>query len=677
MLALLAAHAILVAVVAIRALGPTRADYDPWGFAWAAGGACVVGLVGIVTVRQHVRALVAALAVLAAAAVLTPGAVVIVLLCLMSAYVLGLRLLRFLRTGAEATLSWPILLLVGVCVWVALVAATATLKMHFAPVYALILLAPLAFAWRDVRDALVRMHAGLRVTDSSTWTERGWLVLAFVVYVVHLFMVARPEAGYDANTMHLQISAIMADEHRFRFDVTRYAWALMPLGADWAYAVAYVLGGENAARAANLGFGLILCALVYQLVTRHAPREFAIATVVLVASTPLAFAETSSLYIENLWTAFLVASLLVALDFRARRIGSGTAWPALALLAAGAMQCKVIGVLWLAPLLAYAVWISWRSPPPRLPQARGWALVALAAVLGLWPYANAWIRSGNPVFPFMNTIFRSPLADATQSFDNPMYRTPLRPWSPYEVITESHRFMEGADGAAGLHWLLLLPLVLVLLLRRRSADHWLAASLATLFFVGVFTQQAYLRYLYPAFMLLAILGGWALADLGTRRVARIAILLVGGVLCALHIRLIHTGNWPNAQLCIACAFDRHARTGFIEQYMGDRIVADYLARNLVDAQVGFLMVNAPSPAGYTGYSRSSNWHDAPFYAGIISATSAADVEALARKYRLTHIVYRTRSPNMETPAIVAFRDARSKPLWKFQDYVVAVIDPPL
>ena len=58
-LALLAAHAILVAVVAVRALAPTRADYDPWGFAWAAGGACVVGLAGIVTVRRHVRALVA------------------------------------------------------------------------------------------------------------------------------------------------------------------------------------------------------------------------------------------------------------------------------------------------------------------------------------------------------------------------------------------------------------------------------------------------------------------------------------------------------------------------------------------------------------------------------------------------------------------------------------------
>lgn len=676
-LLLLAGHAVLLAWVAGKALSIERADYEPAGFAWVALGALAIAAIAVVGPVRHMRAVLLGLATVASAMLLTPGALAVVLLCLLSAYVLGVRVLRFLHAGAELTLPPTVPLLAGVCIWIGLVAATAGLKMHFAPVYALLLLGPLAFAWRDVRDSFTRLRLSVCAPTTRTWTERAWLALAFMVYVLHLFMVARPEVGYDANTMHLQVARLMAEEHRFRFDVTRYLWALMPLGADWAYAVAYVLAGETAARAANLAFGVVTCTLAYQLVIRHARRELALVSVVLLASTPLAFAETSSLYVENLWTAFLVAALLVALEFHARRIGSRAALPVLALLAAGAMQCKVIGVLWLAPLLAFAAWTAWRAAPPRLPDVRGATVMALAGVLGLWPYANAWLRSGNPVFPFMNALFRSPFADTTTSFDNPLYRAPLVPWSPYEVVIESRRFIEGTDGAAGLHWLLLLPLVLVLLVRRRKAEHWLCAALGTVFFVAVYTQQAYLRYLYPAFVLLAVLGGWALAELGDRRITRVAILLVGGALCLLHVRLIHTGAWPNAQICIACAFDRHARDDFMARYMGDRVIADYLGFNLPDARVGFLMLNAPSPAGFVGYSRSSNWHDYPFYKRVSTATSAADIEAAVREFRLTYIVYRTRSPDLENPAIVAFREARTRPVWKFQDYVIAVIDPPL
>lgn len=676
-LLLLATHAVLLAWAAARALAVERADYAPVGFASVALGALAVGTVAAAWPGRHLRAVLLALAAVASAMLLTPGALAVVLLCLLSAHVLGLRLLRFLHATEALALPPSIPLLAGLCVWIGLVGASAGLKMHFAPVYALLLVAPLVFAWRDVRDSFARLRAFLAAPTSFTWTERAWLALALMVYVLHLFMVARPEVGYDAGTMHLQIARIMAEEHRFRFDVTRYLWALMPMGADWAYTVAYVLAGETAARAANLAFGIVTCALAYRLVARHAPRELALASVVLFASTPLAFAETSSLYVENLWTAFLIATLLVTLEFRARRIGSGAALPVLALLAAGAMQCKVIGVLWLAPLLAYAAAIAWRAAPPRMPGMRGAAVMTLAAVLGLWPYANAWLRTGNPVFPFMNALFRSPLADTSASFDNPLYSVPLVPWSPYEVVMQSHRFIEGADGAAGLHWLLLLPLVLVLLVRRRRAEHWLCAALGILFFVAVHTQQAYLRYLYPGFVLLTVLGGWALAELGDRRMTRAAILAVGGALCLLHVRLIPAGNWPNAQICIGCAFDRHERDDFMGRYMGDRVIADYLANNLPDARVGFLMLNAPSPAGFVGYSRSSNWHDYPFYTRVSTATSAADIEAAAREFGLTHIVYRTRSPDRENPAIVAFRETRTRPLWKFQDYVVAVIEPPL
>ena len=672
---LLVVHAALVTTLVRKVMAVERADFDPWGFLWIALGSLAAGGLVVSLARQRAQAAMAGLALFASAVVLTPGATIVVLLCLLSAHVLGIRVLRFSRTDATRVLPWTIPLLVGTSLWVGMIAATAGLKMHFAPVYAALLLGSLAWARGEVRETAMRIRAFASAPVTRTWSERAWLAIAFAVFAIHLFLVARPEVGYDANTMHLQISALVSDEHRFRFDATRYAWALMPLGADWAYSVANLLSGETAARATNLAFGVLLCAVVFQLIRRHAPSEIALAMVTLLASTPLVFAETSSLYVENLWTAFLMATLLVTLELAARRVGPAGAWPALALLAAGAMQCKVIGAIWLAPLLAFAVWTSLRATPPRTPNARGTAIVVIAAVLGAWPYVNAWIRSGNPVFPFMNAVFRSPLADTAQSFDNPLYRAPLSPWSPYEVLIDSHRFIEGVDGAAGLHWLLLIPIVLLMLVRRRSAEHWRCAILAAIFFVGVFTQQSYLRYLYPAFMLLAVLGGWAVADLGVRPIARVVLLVAGCALVPLHIRTIYTGNWTNAQACIGCVFDSKARQAFVDNYMGERTVSAYLTHHLPNARVGFLILHGASPAGYTGFSRAANWHDGDFYWRVATTHSPADIEAMVRKYKLTHIVYRTGLPQAQTPAIVEFRETRSKPVWTFRDFVVAAIEP--
>ncbi len=679
LLLLLVAHAALLVWAALRPLGIERKDYAPLDFVLVTAIAFAVALVALTVGRRHVRALAVAGVAIAAAALLTPGAVAVVLLCLLSAQVLGVRLLRFLggREGnAYPGAPWPLPVLIGIGVWIALVTAVGGLKIHFAPVYVAVLLVPLAFAWRDTVDAVARLRSLAAAGSSFGWTERIWVALLVTMVVLHLFIVARPDAGYDSSTMHLQFAVLVEDLHRWRFDVERYAWAVMPMGADWAYAIAYILGGENAARFANFSFGVLAMGLVYELVRRHARREIALASVCLLVSIPLAFAETGSLYVENLWSAFLLATLFVTLDMARGTLPAARGWPLWALLAAAAMQCKVIGVLWLAPLFVYTLVAMARRADAKRPALRGLLVMAGATVIAAWPYANAWLRTGNPVFPFMNSLFRSPLADTTTSFTNPIYLVPLRPWSLYEVITDSHRFIEGGDGAIGLHWLLLLPLVVLAFTRRRPAEQWWCAALAAVFFAAVFVQQAYLRYLLPAFMLLAVLGGWAANDLPDGRRTRVAILVVGGLLCLLHVRLIPNGNWPNARLCLACSFDARARADFLSTYMGDRIVGDYLNRNLPDAHVGFLMLNAPSPGGYVGYSRAANWHDDRFYAVVANATTADDIDALVRKYGLTHVVYRTMAPERENAGIVAFRDTRTTPVWKFQDYVVAAVTPP-
>jgi hypothetical protein len=674
-------HAVLLVPAVEESLSAkTPTGYNALQMAAVVLAGLTVSAILFIGWRSGFRLATVAMLVIVGTALLTPGVVLLVALMLANAYVVGGRVLRWVGTKAEGyrAVPWIATLLVGSSIWIGVMAASASLEVHFLPVYALALALPLILGHVSVRDAFVSLWQALRRQSPPSPTEAAWLALLTAVALVHLFVVAKPDVGYDANAMHLEFARLLAARHRWSFDVTRYVWADMPLGADLSYAAAYILGGEAAARLVNFAFGVLACQVTYQLIRRYASSEVALASVCLLASMPLGLLETGSLHVENLWTAFLLATLLMVLDYARTR--SATALAACALLAAGAMQTKVIGVIWLAPIVAAVIVLLARGRGDHGVTGRcGWVLVC-ALVIAAWPYVNAWVRTGNPVFPFMNDLFRSPYFGVTRAFSNPVYEAPLRWTSLHDIFLASGRYIEGSDGAAGWHWLLLLPVIAVaFLLRRRPAVHWLCLGLAAVFFCGVFSQQAYLRYLLPFLMLTAVLGGWALQAVVINQGTRTALVVVGGILCLLNLRFIYTASWWNETLCPRCAIEDKARRNYLATYGPDRVVADYLNLSLPTARIGFFMLNAQGESGYLGYSRSANWHDVPVYGALIRATKAEDVLAVARDFRLTHaVIWEPPWDASQIPvavAISAFRDRYTTPVWRFQGRVVAAIKP--
>ncbi|HEX6137267.1 MAG TPA: glycosyltransferase family 39 protein [Casimicrobiaceae bacterium] len=623
--------------------------------------------------RRPARAIAIALFVLATALFL-PVAVLAVALLMLDAWLVGDALLRGLHPATQAAGEPDVGLatLVGIALFVGLVSVCAQFRVHYASVYGVLAVLPLLAALRRLPQHVARGRALL--PEPSAWcnAERAWLALLAVVLAMHLFVAAKPEVGYDAHTMHLQFARLVAASHAWPYDVGRYAWAVMPLGADWMFAAAYLLGGEPSVRLLNLVFGMVVGWLLYRLVRVAAPRLPALVTVTLFASSPLAFLVTGLLFSETLWCAFVVGTLIAAIEWLKTR--SVATLGALYLLAAGALQTKAITVLWLVPL-ALALIVASRGAVFEPRGARVRIVVALALVIGAWPYASAWWRTGNPVFPFMNTLFRSPLLDTAHSFDNPAYRQPLLPWTPYELVLDSGRFIEGAPGAPGFQWLMLFPVIAVAFaLRRRDRLQWLCVALGTVFFVAVYVQQSYLRYLLPALLVAAAAAGWALADLPDGRAPRAIVAVLGTVLIALNLRFMYTGSWTNAELCPRCAFDGEARTRYVAHYAPLSLVSEWLNANLPNARVGFFTVHDPSPAGYTGYSRSVHWHDRAVSEAFMRARGADDILAIARAWRLTHVVVRV-VPAPYERAITDFRDRYTRPVWEFENYRVAAIMP--
>lgn len=668
--ALVVAHAGLVAWAVSRTAETPWFYFELPAYAAVTGGAFVVFAVAFAAAPRYARALAWCGGLLASAALLTPGVTLQVLAQLLNAYVVGEWLLaREPGEGGRAPSRAVVSILAGVCVWIALVGATAAVPTHFTGVYAVALFVPLLLGWRKTAEALRRVGRALvQPTLRPSVAERGWLALLVAVVVVHLFLVAKPEAGYDAMAMHLQIPALVADAHRFAFDASRYAWAVMPLGADWAFTMSYLMGGEGAARLVNFSFAVLVGVLMYEMVLLRGRRDVALASVCLFAAMPLAYLQSSTLHVECLWTAFLMGALLLAIEGNERYAPRALA--AIALLAAGAMQTKVIGLIWIAPLAVYVAYRVVRERSYRDLAPRDWALVLLAVAIAAWPYVNAWVRTGNPVFPFMNAVFKSPLYDTVTSFNNPLYNAPLRPWSPYEIAYSSGRFIEGSNGAAGFHWLLLLPVILLACIRWRSRVQWLCIALAAIFFVGVYSQQSYLRYLLPYLALLAVIGGWAVSDIPDGRFVRGLLLVLGLAFVALDIRFIYTSNWANLGICPACAFDGEKRRAYMDLYAPDRVAVAYLNDHVRGARVGFLAIGG-SPAGYVGYSRAGNWHDNETFLTLTQARSVSDIVAFAKRHRLTHIVYRDPPHDTENPPLREFHERYTTPIYRGNGVVVA------
>jgi hypothetical protein len=674
LIALLLAHATLI-VVTIARLFP-ESPYNPPD---------TVNLRQLVTVtllaflglafgeRQRPGLAVGLGALAVAVALFRPGTVLSALLILLDAWLVGIAVLRAVQraTGERDPIDAAWAVLCGLAIAIGLLAVSGRFTVHYPVAYAAVLALPLMLSLRRLPDVLGQAASLVAARSRRPPSERIWLALLATVIVVHLFVAAKPEVGFDAHTMHLQFARMLAVRHAWTYDVTRFAWAVMPLGADWMFALAYLLDGEACARLLNLAFGLVAGRILYSLIRTGAGALPALIGVTLFASAPLAYLVTGALFSETLWCAFLMGTLTAAVAWLRTR--SAVALAALYLSAAGALQTKAISLLWLAPLCVWLA-IAARGAALRWPT---WPLrlaVIGALFIGAWPYANAAWRTGNPLFPFFNSVFRSPLFDTSVSFENVAYRAPLLPWTPYALVMNSGRFLEGAPGAPGFHWLLLIPIIAAAYaLRRRRPLQWACIALGAAFFVLVFVQQSYLRYLLPALLVAAAAGGWALHDLPDRRAVRIGLTVAGVVLIAVNLRFMYTASWFNANLCRRCSFDAQARQQYIAHYAPLRVVSDWLNANLPDARVGFFLLD-PSPAGYVGYSRAWSWHDSAGFRALKDARAADDVLALARGFGLTHVVVRVVTEPYEA-AIVAFRDRDTRPMWQFDNYRVAVVAP--
>lgn len=436
---------------------------------------------------------------------------------------------------------------------------------------------------------------------AATARERSSFALLLFVLGTHLLAALKPEISSDGLSMHLALPAFVAHQGYWPFDHTHAIWSLMPAGADALYTGVYLLGGEAAAKLLNFAFLAITCALLVRIARRWTTPEGAYLCAALFASTPLVQLVTGSLFVENVWAALLLGAVIVMVEEGDSRVAG--------VLAGAAIAVKLIAVAFALPLAALALRGKSRI-----------AALALALVFALPPYFFAYAKSGNPIFPFANAVFRSPDYDAKTSFKDPRFGDLHASWTaPYDLTFRSAMYVEGQGGAAGFQYFALL-LPALLLLRKRDQ-----AVIATVCVAGtgiVLLGAPNLRYAYAAMPLASL----ALTWLPLRAAASLGLI-------ALNLWFLPSSGYYNPDFAL---FRKQGIAPFIAEKAPVRMLIEQLNREAPGQPAAFFSTDAT--AGLRAAAYTDTWHNENYWEHVRNAPDAAAIAEQFRTLGIHHVI---------------------------------------
>ncbi|HSD17984.1 MAG TPA: hypothetical protein VLC71_12095 [Thermomonas sp.] len=447
------------------------------------------------------------------------GTVLAGLLLALAALGIGTRVSDGVRSPAIA-------LLVGLAMLAALVGWLLPFPIHRRWVY--LLFAALVIMWRARALAVLLRDSAASLREGAS-RHPAWAILAIAAATVASLGLWLPSLNYDDNAVHLILQAQLLADGYYHLDVQSQSWAVAPWANNVLHAVAAMLAGHEA-RAVVAAIWLLLGidgARRLALALGATPRV-ALAAAAVFAAQPFTGYFTTTMQVDGASAAILLQLAAVAALPAVQRPGP------LAIGAIGGLllALKTVNLLFASPLL---VWLAWSSMPGLRLQ---WTLRMLAILLPVAAssYAYAVLVTGNPLFPFFNAVFRSPYYPLENMRDL-KWMAGVTWRAPWDLLFRSGSFGQYYPGASGVAVLATLPAVLVAAVRK-PAMRWLAAWVV-LISALLFWQMQYLRYLFPAYAVLAVLGVVALSRLLEWRGFVAAVLLV----VAVDAALMPTTSW--------------------------------------------------------------------------------------------------------------------------------------
>jgi len=344
----------------------------------------------------------------------------------------------------------------------------------------------------------------LRAWRPTNLPNRLTTLYLSAIGVFALLLALLPPTDWDGLFYHLTGPKIYLQAGRIvgDFDVPHFNFpSLMEMLFVWAM----LLRGDIAAKLLHTGFGLLLAGLVYIVARRLLGQKVAWPAVLILASMPMLGTLSTWAYNDLALAFYQLASLYAVINYQlsiTNEQNSGIQnpkskiqnrnWLILSGLFAGlAMGLKYTSFITPLVVVLLIVWFGFqqRQAKETLLNLTIFSLVALLIALP-W-YLKNWAFTGNPVYPFLSSVFGGQYWDTFRADWYASAGTGIG-WRPGTLLALPWLLTLGVgdanfwDGRTGPLLLLFLPLVIWVSFSRRSLNRPSAYNLLMIYVLAHF-----------------------------------------------------------------------------------------------------------------------------------------------------------------------------------------------
>ncbi|MBE0659690.1 MAG: hypothetical protein IH602_18500, partial [Bryobacteraceae bacterium] len=548
----------------------------------------------------------------------------------------------------------------GLAVWAVWLSVAARWPVHSGWVYGVVFAVPVfqLLRLRLIPAALPEMPGGR--------TDTAWAAVAMFPAVLNWLVALKPEVSAEGLSMHLPLAARLAGHHYWPFDGSEFLWAVMPMNGDWLWGLAFMMGGEGAAKLTNALVLMLVCSLLYTWLHELLPGRMAALLTAGFGTAPVVMTVTGSLDTGNVAGAFLLAGFIFYRRYlKAQKLSDAvaTAFLAGAAAATSLAAAGVVTALILATLLTF--------------QGRHIVYAGAAGLAtALVPYLTAASRTGNPIFPHMNHYFRSPLFDMVQPLAGPSVSGGLGWRTLYDLAFHSTSFGAAGDGAAGVMLFVLVPLALV-----SVRESWPEVGLAALWtsVVGaliVLWASPEARNLYPLLPLLTLAVGVAAAMLrANSRRMDVAVAAWCGISIVVHLAMLPAAGKQHAEPLLELAFDTGGVERYVARFAPERVLVERMKSIKPDARAAWMEGNAIG--AFAGRAWTNTRDSYQFWRSMRETTAAEGHLFLAEVNRIEYFIAPVAESGRQLSNVFTreFLDLYTDPVELFADFELRKMAP--
>lgn len=562
---------------------------------------------------------------------------------------------------------------VGYALILGVVQVTAHFPVNTKELVAIACIAILFLLRGEAKSLLVRMW---RISQEPYSLPSMTFILPAGVALCMLVFVAMPETHSDALIANLRIAHQMQVNGLWPFDAAVYSWAYFPKGAAWLQTIHYLIAGESGARLFNWFAIIITSLMVYKEVARLGFANNIGYALALFLSTPITFWCGFVLFDDAVFGMFFTATIIAAVNSSKSLAPSGIFITLL--LSSAAIATKITGLIIIPVILSIYVCRFILEKKAEKAIQGGWIKTDYLKgfipfiFIGAFSYFVAYLKTGNPVLPIYNDIFKSPFFLIVRLQD-------LR-WSQaigwdfiYYITSSTSKFMEGRNWTFGVqNALFFIPLVYELISRRKNTTLILYAIGLVVFATLVFTQMHYARYLYPIFPIFTIFTASVLCRFDSR-IGKLftAFLLIA----AIAINLINVKSlnmYYSFDFKSMAPVETRSFTDYFEKSLNQTVNFDY------GPSAKVLYLHRPYGTRLEGVALINHWASPIIKKAIDGVNNSEDALVLIKKFNLTHFIVDEEimkiAPSSLTKSLNSVanlqRQVGSAQLWKVDERLV-------